>query len=241
MKTEDKLLVGQTYFFLSFFDKELLIPQIETYVFVGKDREEIIFQDVKSFLENGSHLKSTVKFQCEKLNIGGSCLSEVYDLEGLIDVLKDLQDINPHVKVSKKVLTCDAVALKQIDEEKIKKLTKQISKFLDSRFSRTVLLVFTTNNRVSLGLLKMNDKVEISFSILLRKYPEHEQCIKDFFNNQGIGLCSDYLSDSDRVRHLSYELPSDAKFLLQIIATIFKDIYKIKDSEELDFKLIEKN
>lgn len=49
METTDNLLVGHVYFFMSFFDKELSIPQIETYVFVGKDKEEIIFSRCKIF------------------------------------------------------------------------------------------------------------------------------------------------------------------------------------------------
>lgn len=126
-------------------------------------------------------MKATINFHCKKINIGVDCLSEVYDLEGLINILKGLQDENHNVKILEKGPACDEFALKQIDEEKIKDFKKQIGKFLDSKFARTVLLVFTNNKRVSLGLLKINDKVEISFSLSRRKYSEHEQPIMDFF------------------------------------------------------------
>lgn len=84
-----ELQEGSVYFFVNFIDREMLIPTIETVVYVGKnlepnDENQVYFQDIESF-RNGIRYGSGEGAVFET----GSAdeLGHVFEYERALDVL----------------------------------------------------------------------------------------------------------------------------------------------------------
>ena len=69
MVNDNELVIGRCYFLISFLDEEMRIPEIETYIYIGKnlisesdvsDESGWYFQDPESYLKHGP-FKSTRK------------------------------------------------------------------------------------------------------------------------------------------------------------------------------------
>ena len=103
MIDQTKLLIGNRYFVVSFFDDELQIPNVETYIYVGKsllptDRDNNLecwyFQSPDSFLkvgvftskENGGKVLTADDVLCADRET----LEMIYDISGLIDLFSEL-------------------------------------------------------------------------------------------------------------------------------------------------------
>ena len=89
MKNVKKIKKGETYFHVTFFDKELSIPSIETYVYDGADEEDenqILFKNAEGFVaaSEGSENIETyyISFEQDKINC-------IVDKEHLIEWLKE--------------------------------------------------------------------------------------------------------------------------------------------------------
>jgi hypothetical protein len=89
---KDDLKEGAIYFFVSFVDDEMLIPTMETVVFVGKDLEpddigRVYFQDVYSFREGITYSTPNEKNYAEFHAGSEDELGHVFEYDQALDVL----------------------------------------------------------------------------------------------------------------------------------------------------------
>jgi hypothetical protein len=89
----DSLIVGQTYFLLSYLDRRLQLPEITTYVYVGKnmfeeddaESDEIYyFQSAASFVGSGLFHKNGHRKPSGITAVRGDSLIMIYDWPGLV-------------------------------------------------------------------------------------------------------------------------------------------------------------
>ncbi len=97
------LISGKVYFQFGFFHPKIPIPMIHTYVFIGKNvfrnredtSDEWVFQDPESYLEYGCFLDLSEnqkrKFASEIICFNEDTLRSIYDLDELINKLKELK------------------------------------------------------------------------------------------------------------------------------------------------------
>jgi hypothetical protein len=90
--SKDDLNEGSIYFFVNFVDEEMLIPTVDTVVYVGRDLEpgdagQVYFQDIHSFQEGIRYDtpddENYAEFQCGSENE----LGHVFEFERALDVL----------------------------------------------------------------------------------------------------------------------------------------------------------
>lgn len=65
MKNVIELKKGETYFHVAFFDKELTIPSIETYIYEGIDEEDenkILFKNAEGFVADNEGIENVETF-----------------------------------------------------------------------------------------------------------------------------------------------------------------------------------
>jgi hypothetical protein len=90
--SERELKEGEIYFFVNFVDDEMLIPTMETVVFVGKnldrgDTDRVYFQDIDSF-RRGIRFSTAQDEDFAMFQSGSqSELGHVFEYEGALDVL----------------------------------------------------------------------------------------------------------------------------------------------------------
>jgi hypothetical protein len=95
MTEEIKFEPGQCYFMLGYCDRDLRIPDIETYIFLGRNvfgpqSEDLwYFQEARSFVEHG-RVKTTSDPNYEHvMGIAKDALSSFVDWRGLIEELTE--------------------------------------------------------------------------------------------------------------------------------------------------------
>lgn len=99
MLEEDDLIQGSCYFLVWYYDDDLRIPDIETYIFIGKnvlpsdkeDDERWYFQNPESYLKKGSFIKTNDGSDCGVFRTDQETLETIYDLEGLIGTLAEIK------------------------------------------------------------------------------------------------------------------------------------------------------
>lgn len=104
MIEESILIIGKCYFRLMYHDKDLLVPDICTLIYIGKNlytesekyiKDYWFFQDPKSYSKYGPANKEPVRTECEVHRFDAENLFSIYDWDGLIKELsenKEAQD-----------------------------------------------------------------------------------------------------------------------------------------------------
>jgi hypothetical protein len=98
MEEVRKFIIGNTYFFLSFYDYALKVPHIYTLVYIGSNLEsdycieqlsKYYFQDFESYMEVGNGL-TVQDFKGNILMFEEDRLHSVYDISGLVERLREI-------------------------------------------------------------------------------------------------------------------------------------------------------
>lgn len=87
--TESDLKEGSVYFSVTFIDKEMQIPIVETMVFVGKKDKDFVFQDIESFFRGVNYDSATEGDFATFFRCGESEISSVFEYEKALDVLME--------------------------------------------------------------------------------------------------------------------------------------------------------
>jgi len=94
-----ELEVGKVYFEISWASHEAEVPDIETYIYIGKDifggnPEEYFFQTSYSYEKHGNFAKlkdQNKKAQAEITLMRSEMIETLYDVNEVIEKLKDLE------------------------------------------------------------------------------------------------------------------------------------------------------
>ena len=99
MVNPEKLIEGNVYFLVEYFDNKLSIPDIETYIYIGKnvlstdaasDEENWYFQDPESYLQKGPFVRSKDRTGIDILRADEVTLETMHDLNGMIVALSEI-------------------------------------------------------------------------------------------------------------------------------------------------------
>ena len=88
----DALVDGSTYFSVTFVDDDMLIPVVQTLVYIGRDlnpgdRGFIYFQDVDSYLQGIRHSSAKKDDDAMFVVVAKDKLNNVFEYEPALDVL----------------------------------------------------------------------------------------------------------------------------------------------------------
>lgn len=100
MINEGSFVTGRCYFLLSYYNDDMSIPDIESYIYVGKNvmpsdkktkEEWWYFQSPETYLKLGSFFLSDDERDLGVLRTNSNTLELFCDLEGLIQKLSDIR------------------------------------------------------------------------------------------------------------------------------------------------------
>ena len=100
MIDKENLIIGQCYFLLGFYDDEMSIPDIESYIYVGGNllpsdkgvkEEWWYFQNPETYMKQGCFVSVDDKRDCGVLRANPVTLEMFHDLEGLIRRLSEIR------------------------------------------------------------------------------------------------------------------------------------------------------
>jgi len=103
MLEKDNLFDGKIYYLVWYYDADLCMPDIETYIYVGKnvlpsdkssEEDQWYFQNPELYLEKGVFFKNQEGVDYGVLRADLDTLETMYNLEGLIATLSIVKN-NP--------------------------------------------------------------------------------------------------------------------------------------------------
>ena len=101
MIDKDEIIIGNTYYLIGYFDNNLKIPDVETYIYVGKNvlpsdknsnGDSWYFQDPSSFLSKGYFYENQNKEGFDIVRADEETLETIFDVSGLINELSDIEN-----------------------------------------------------------------------------------------------------------------------------------------------------
>ncbi|WP_163833367.1 hypothetical protein [Spartinivicinus ruber] len=95
MISSESLIKGKTYYLIGFYDDALKIPDIETYIYVGKnllsDDGAWYFQCPQTFLKQGP-FNELPPGDYSVMRADEDTLEMMYDSQGIVNLLTNLQE-----------------------------------------------------------------------------------------------------------------------------------------------------
>jgi hypothetical protein len=221
MADPDSLVKGNCYFHVGYVDSDLLIPVIDTFIFIEKvDKEDKywLFQDAESFASQSE--------DPDYLAVPEEQLYTMLDISELRTHLKGLLHLHPIVgnTPSRKVL---------LTEKNKSIILKQIKNILNKSDPSNSLTITTNYRDKGVSLNYEEGGIVITMFLDCKEEPEEEIIVRQIFSDLGISPTTDYLAQHDRVRVNSYFVSGSANIIANIIGEIFIKAYKIRENEKI--------
>ena len=221
MADPDYLREGDCYFYISYSDNDLFIPMIETYRFIksGVDENNDKYW---LFLDADSH-----RDQNEESQYLGITEDNLYSMLTISELRKKLQALE-HLHPLSGVVASKNIVL----TEKNKILIKENIVQLVQSEKEASITITTSFRDKGVSISKENTCISLSVFIDFREDPEEEEIIRSIFSKHGVPPVSDYLSQHERIRILTYSV-KEAALAETIICSIFLEAYGIYEHERL--------
>ncbi|AJQ93369.1 hypothetical Protein YC6258_01321 [Gynuella sunshinyii YC6258] len=207
---------------VGYVDTDLLIPTIDTIIFIDfveGDREYWLFQDADAFAGGDANSDLYAIYENQ--------LYSILDIEDLRIKLKGLAHLHPIKGNSTNR------EIKLTDKNR-KIISAQIKRLYKERNPDDSITVTTNYRDKGVSINYEDGSVVIAMFVSCKEEPEEEHEIREIFKQLGLAPKTDYLSQKDRVRILSYSVHKSPEEVSNIIGDIFLRAYKIRDNEKLN-------
>jgi hypothetical protein len=228
-----ELVPGNCYFMVHYYDDDLKIPDVSTYLYEREDEWED-GQKVWLFREpNSDVLASDDEAGGEEeleqpafMGIREDQLHQMVDLGGLIGVLGELIHLHPLLQLPP--AAPDSLA-PRTDIPDLADIIGKVLEFQD-RHSVTITLLHTDDG---FSLTRDPEGLHASFFPKVRLEAAHEREIRATFGELGIAPYQDYLAQHGRVRVLGYRLPVERQLLEGLAKKLLIDVYSMGRDDTL--------
>jgi len=220
------LITGSIFFRVSYFDDDLLIPDVQTLIFDSKYTDDS-GEDLWVFREPGQD-ESAEQSEAIRVGFGESDLYELLNYAELTRVIGELQQVieasatqglSPRPTFAPDLISIERNIREWEGQQKrslhIAARYTDDGVFVQMKDGRRRLLVFTH------PLLKHEENLRMS--ALLSKWK--------------LSADEDYFADMGRTRVLSADLPDDVGTIAKICAEVFTAVYQSAGDTELQFKI----
>ncbi|HEU5136827.1 MAG TPA: hypothetical protein VFU13_16895 [Steroidobacteraceae bacterium] len=219
-----ELVPGNCYFLLNYYDEDLKVPFIRTYLFEqeaeGENDEKLwLFREPTSDEQQPDGPVITAVRENE--------LYQVLDLDGLIKSLGELVHLHPF-----KPLPQTAPGSPRLRDE-IPELRGVAEKVLEMDGRRSVTMTIRyTDDGFSIG--RNEAGLYAGFFVKVHLEAQLEREIRSIFAALGLEPSQDYLSQQGRVRVLAYPIPAEEESLELLAKKLLVDVYRMRQSDGLD-------
>jgi len=220
-----ELIPGNCYFLLNYYDEDLKVPFITTYLFEREAKGE---NDEKVWLFREPITEEAQQQSDAPVTaIREDQVYQVLDLDGLIRSLGELVHLHPLAPVPR-------AAPGSLDPRTdIPELNGFAEKVLGFEGRRSVTMTIRhTDDGFSIGRNEGGVYASFFLKAHLEAQTEHE--IRAVFAALGVVPVEDYLSQHDRVRVLTYPLPAEEESLELLAKKLLLDVYRMRQRDGLE-------
>jgi len=229
-----ELVVGNCYFSVGYQDRDLLVPSIQTILYVGTehdpddDRRLWLFREPQATVpdagENGADEEAALwAFPDEQLHT-------ILDLAGLRGVLEELAIEHP--------LLPPPPARGPASRADLAELRTRALQFLDGSDVEglTATILFTDDG---LSLTRRDDgNIDLLLVPHPRRQPGREEQLRAACAVAGLVAAEDYLCDRGRTRILTYPISNmDPAGLVELLIRIILDVYAMREDDVLTYSV----
>lgn len=220
-----ELVPGNCYFLLNYYDEDLKVPFIRTYLFERKAEGE---SDEKLWLFREPTTEEEQQPEGSVITaIREDQLYQVLDFDGLVKSLGELVHLHPLVPLPKSA----AGSLEpRSDIPELDGVAEKVLGF-EGRRSLTMTIRYTDDG-FSIGRSEAGLYASFFLKVLLEA--QLELGIRAVFSALGIAPSQDHLSQDGRVRALTYPLPAEEESLELLAKKLLLDAYRMQQRDGLE-------
>ena len=232
----ETLVAGNCYFSVGFYDRDLVLPMIDTLVYVGQeddpeDGRMRLFKQQKSSSASdevtpSSEPPTTVAFSDSQLH-------EIVDFDGLVERLREVAIDHPLKSPPK-------VAAEPASTEEFASVAAEVSRFLDDPefVSVTITIRFTDEG---LSLTRRDVGYDMGFFTHPRRGPNEDNKILSLFGSIGVQPAVDYLCNGGRTRVLNFPIASERDSIVDVCRRVLTEVYAMRRGDLLDYHSLSKS
>jgi hypothetical protein len=230
MARPETLIPGNCYFSVHFYDNDLLLPMIDTLVYVGQESDQDegrlwLFRGPESppspdEQEGESQVPASIAFSDRQLY-------EILDFDGLMQRLREIAADHPLMPVSQP-------AAEPVTDEDFESVSREVGRFLNDPecVSVTMAIRFTDHG---LSLSRRDNGLRMDFFAHPRRAPDEDSKILSIFAGLGVQPVVDYLCDRGRTRVLQFPIPRDRDAIVALCRRVLTEVYSMRRGDVVEY------
>lgn len=229
----DELVPGNCYFQLGYYDNDLLLPLVQTWIYVGSETfqdegETWLFKEPEP-PSDSEHPTATSEPE-PMFAMKDQDLHQLLDFDGLIRQLRAVAQDHP-------LHPAPVANIAPAGDAELATLPDRVSAFLQNQelSSVTITIRFTDDG---FSLSRSDQEITIGFFTHPRLDAFEDQKILSLLNSIGGAAIEDRLFDRGRTRHLEFALSRDADAIVQLCRRVLIEVYAMRRGDELSYSSI---
>ncbi len=233
MARPETLVPGNCYFSVGFYDDDLVLPMIDTLVYVGQSSDPDhgpmwLFKE--PYASPGSEQERTADDGPALIAFSDTPLHEIVDFDGLIQRVREIAVDHP-------LQPLPEIPSTPADSDEFASLGPEIAKFLNSPeyVSLTITIRFTDDG---LSLARRDEGYTIDFFAHPRHDPDEDSRILSLFASIGVQPLIDYVCDRGRTRVLQFPIVGKRDEVEQLCRRVLTDVCSIRRGDRLSYHFL---
>lgn len=230
MARPETLIPGNCYFSVHCYDNDLLLPMIDTLVYVGQEIDPDegrlwLFKEPESppspdEQDLDPEPPALVGFSDKQLH-------EIVDFDGVVQRLCEIAADHPLKPVPK-------LAGEPATDEDFESVPGEVGRFLKDPecVGLTMTIRFTDDG---LSLSRRANGVGMDFFAHPRLDPDEDSKILSLFADIGVQPVVDYLCDGGRTRVLQFPIPSDPDAIVALCRRVLAEVYSMRRGDVVEY------
>ena len=235
MARPETLIPGNCYFSVGFYDNDLVLPMIDTLVYVGQETDQDegrlwLFKEPES--PSSHDEQDPLPEPPALIRFSDSQFDEIVDFDGLMQRLREIAVDHPLKPVAQTVEEPATV-------EDFHTLSPEVARFLnDAECVSVTMTIRFTDDGLSLG--RREGGYEMGFFAHPRQDPHEATRILTLFADIGVQPHVDYLCDRGRTRVLEFSIPSDQESIVHLCRRVLAEVYSMRRGDVLEYHPLKK-
>lgn len=230
MARPETLIPGNCYFSVGFYDNDLVLPMIDTLVYVGQETDQDegrlwLFKEPES--PSSPEEQDPSSEPAAVIGFSDSQLHEIVDFDGLMQRLREIAVDHPLKPVAQTVEEPATV-------EDFDTLSAEVARFLnDAECVSVTMTIRFTDDGLSLG--RREGGYEMGFFAHPRHDSHEASKILTLFSGIGVQPHVDYLCDRGRTRVLEFSIPSEQESIVHLCRRVLGEVYSMRRGDFLEY------
>jgi hypothetical protein len=235
MARPESLVAGNCYFTVSYTDSDLLVPLIETLVYVGHDADVDgtpgwLFRDHS--MEPNPDDPDVEEAEQVLLSVDARQIHSVLDFDGLARRLREIATFHPLSPVP-------VQPSEPPTDVEFMPIAAAVDRALhDPDCVSVTMTIRFTDDAISVG--RKEDGCRLTFFPHPIFDPDEDARVRALFERLGQAPVTDYPADRGRTRVLEYTMAADRDAVVTRCRQVFEEVHRIRKGDVIDCRVLTK-